>query len=76
MLPLYIDRNVNIRNLVHSHLQSLHEAAMLLRQSRRINWIHTIGEMSVLILEARLIKEQQLLFNKRLRRNLLFALYS
>ena len=44
------------------------EAAML-RQSRRITWFQTAGEMGALLLEARLIKEQQPLFNKRLRRN-------
>ncbi|MGT8978227.1 excinuclease Cho [Escherichia coli] len=44
------------------------EAAML-RQSRRISWICTAGEIGALLLEARLIKEQQPLFNKRLRRN-------
>ncbi|VEA77489.1 Excinuclease cho (excinuclease ABC alternativeC subunit) [Salmonella enterica subsp. arizonae] len=41
----------------------------MLRQSRRISWICTAGEMGALLLEARLIKEQQPLFNKRLRRN-------
>lgn len=41
----------------------------MLRQARRISWICTAGEMGALLLEARLIKEQQPLFNKRLRRN-------
>ncbi len=41
----------------------------MLRQSRRISWICTAGEIGALLLEARLIKEQQPLFNKRLRRN-------
>ncbi len=41
----------------------------MLRQSRRITWFRTAGEMGALLLEARLIKEQQPLFNKRLRRN-------
>lgn len=35
----------------------------------RISWICTAGEIGALLLEARLIKEQQPLFNKRLRRN-------
>lgn len=34
-----------------------------------ISWICTAGEIGALLLEARLIKEQQPLFNKRLRRN-------
>ncbi len=40
----------------------------MLRQSRRITWQRTAGELGALLLEARLIKEQQPLFNKRLRR--------
>ena len=67
-LPLYIGKSVNIRSRVLSHLRTPDEAAML-RQSRRISWYPTAGEMGALLLEARLIKEQQPLFNKRLRRN-------
>lgn len=67
-LPLYIGKSVNIRSRVLSHLRAPDEAAML-RQSRRITWICTAGEIGALLLEARLIKEQQPLFNKRLRRN-------
>ena len=67
-LPLYIGKSVNIRSRVLSHLRTPDEAAML-RQSRRITWFQTAGEMGALLLEARLIKEQQPLFNKRLRRN-------
>lgn len=67
-LPLYIGKSVNIRSRVLSHLRTPDEAAML-RQSQRISWIQTAGELGALLLEARLIKEQQPLFNKRLRRN-------
>jgi excinuclease Cho len=67
-LPLYIGKSINIRSRVLSHLRTADEAAML-RQSRRITWYPTAGEMGALLLEARLIKEQQPLFNKRLRRN-------
>ncbi|ELW1645733.1 excinuclease Cho [Enterobacter oligotrophicus] len=67
-MPLYIGKSVNIRSRVMSHLRTPDEAAML-RQSRRITWIQTAGELGALLLEARLIKEQQPLFNKRLRRN-------
>ncbi|MDR9890022.1 excinuclease Cho [Pseudenterobacter timonensis] len=67
-MPLYIGKSVNIRSRVLSHLRTPDEAAML-RQSRRITWTQTAGELGALLLEARLIKEQQPLFNKRLRRN-------
>jgi excinuclease Cho len=67
-LPLYIGKSVNLRSRVLSHLRTPEEAAML-RQSRRITWQRTAGELGALLLEAQLIKEQQPLFNKRLRRN-------
>ncbi|MGL4723502.1 MAG: excinuclease Cho [Scandinavium sp.] len=67
-LPLYIGKSVNLRSRVLSHLRTPDEAAML-RQTRRITWTRTAGEVGALLLEAKLIKEQQPLFNKRLRRN-------
>lgn len=67
-MPLYIGKSINIRSRVLSHLRTPDEASML-RQSRRITWILTAGEIGALLLEAQLIKEQQPLFNKRLRRN-------
>nr|WP_318381937.1 excinuclease Cho [uncultured Enterobacter sp.] len=67
-MPLYIGKSVNIRSRVLSHLRTPDEAAML-RQARRITWTCTAGELGALLLEAQLIKEQQPLFNKRLRRN-------
>lgn len=67
-LPLYIGKSVNIRSRVLSHLRTPDEAAML-RQARRITWQRTAGELGALLLEAQLIKEQQPLFNKRLRQN-------
>lgn len=61
-MPLYIGKSVNLRSRVLSHLRTPEEAAML-RQSRRITWQRTAGELGALLLEARLIKEQQPLFN-------------
>ncbi|MCT4704109.1 excinuclease Cho [Enterobacteriaceae bacterium H20N1] len=68
VMPLYIGKSVNIRSRVMSHFRTPDEAA-LLRQSRRITFIRTAGELGALLLEAQMIKEQQPLFNKRLRRN-------
>jgi len=67
-MPLYIGKSVNIRSRVLSHLRTADEATML-RQSRRITFTCTAGEVGALLLEAQMIKEQQPLFNKRLRRN-------
>lgn len=67
-LPLYIGKSVNIRSRVMAHFRAQDEAK-LLRQTQRISWIATAGGLGALLLEAQLIKQQQPLFNKRLRRS-------
>ena len=67
-LPLYIGKSVNIRSRVLSHLREPAEARML-SQTRRVTWIRTAGEIGALLLESRLIKAQQPLYNKQLRRS-------
>lgn len=67
-LPLYIGKSINIRTRVLSHLRNEEEARML-RQTRRISHIRTAGEIGALLLEASLIKQQQPLFNQKLRRS-------
>ena len=66
-LPLYIGKSVNLRNRVLSHLRTQDEARML-RQTQRITYIRTAGEIGALLLEASMIKQQQPLFNQKLRR--------
>ena len=67
-LPLYIGKSVNLRHRVLSHLRNPDEVN-LLRQTRRISHIRTTGEIGALLLEARMIKQQQPLLNQKLRRN-------
>ena len=66
-LPLYIGKSVDIRSRVMSHLRAPDEANMI-AQTRWIDFIETAGEIGALLLESRLIKEQNPLFNQRLRR--------
>lgn len=66
-LPLYIGKSVDIRSRVMSHLRAPDEASMV-AQTRRIDFIETAGEIGALLLESRMIKEQNPLFNQRLRR--------
>jgi excinuclease Cho len=66
-LPLYIGKSVNIRSRVMSHLRTPDEARML-KQTEKITYIRTTGEIGALLLEARMIKEQQPVFNQKLRR--------
>lgn len=65
--PLYIGKSVNIRSRVLAHLRTPEEARML-QQSRRIEFRRTAGDIGALLLESRLIKEMQPLYNKKLRR--------
>lgn len=66
-LPLYIGKSVSIRSRVLSHLRTPEEARML-RQANRISFERTAGEIGALLLEARLIKQMQPLYNQKLRR--------
>lgn len=67
-LPLYIGKSVNIRHRLLSHLRNPDEARML-RQTQRITYTRTGGEIGALLLEAQMIKQQHPLFNQKLRRN-------
>ncbi len=67
-LPLYIGKSVNIRHRLLSHLRNVDEARML-RQTERITYIRTGGEIGALLLEAQMIKQQHPLFNQKLHRN-------
>jgi excinuclease Cho len=66
--PLYIGKSVNIRARLLSHFREPSEAR-LLKQTHRISYTPTAGEISALILEARRIKEELPLYNQRLRRS-------
>ena len=67
-LPLYIGKSVNLRARLLSHLRNADEARML-RQAQRISVERTTGEIGALLLEARLIKQLQPLYNQKLRRS-------
>ncbi len=66
-LPLYIGKSVDIRARVMSHMRAPDEVRMM-AQTRQIDVLETAGEMGALLLESRLIKTQNPLFNQRLRR--------
>lgn len=71
-LPLYIGKGVNMRARVQSHFAADYgsgRAMRLARETKRIEWIETAGELGALLLEARLIKERQPIHNRRLRKN-------
>ncbi len=66
-LPIYIGKSVDIRSRVLAHLRA-HDEAEMIAQSRHVAFMETAGEIGALLLEAHLIKQQNPLFNIRLRR--------
>ncbi len=71
-IALYIGKAVNLRRRVLQHFQSDHADAREMRmaqQLRRIECIETVGEFGALLLEARLVKQWQPLYNRQLRRS-------
>ena len=72
-LPLYVGKSVTLRARVMSHFQAASTQAREMRiaqEIKRIEWHETAGELGALLLEARLVKELQPVFNRQLRREL------
>jgi DNA polymerase III subunit epsilon len=70
-LPLYVGKSVTLRARVMSHFQAASTRAREMRiaqEVRRIEWRETAGELGALLLEARLVKALQPVFNRQLRR--------
>lgn len=70
-LPLYVGKSVNVRARVLSHFSSDHASTKEMRMTqemKRFEWIPTAGEFSALLLESRLVKERQPIYNRQLRR--------
>ncbi len=70
-LPLYIGKSVNLRARVMSHFQAATKVARemrILTEIRRVEWRETAGELGALLLESRLVKDMQPVYNRQLRR--------
>lgn len=67
-LPLYIGKSIHIRQRVLSHLKDSSNRRML-SQTTHFEWTPTAGEIGALLLESRLIKTMNPLYNIRLRRS-------
>ena len=69
-LPLYIGKSITMRSRVLSHFSNDHASSRAIRigqEVRRVEWMQTAGELGALLLESRLIKERQPVYNKQLR---------
>ena len=70
-LPLYVGKSVNLRTRVMAHFQSAAKVARemrILTEIRRVEWKETAGELGALLLESRMVKEMQPVYNRQLRR--------
>lgn len=70
-LPLYIGKSVNLRARVLAHFCRDHASQKEMRMTqamKRFEWLPAAGEISALLLEARLVKARQPLYNRQLRR--------
>ena len=67
---LYVGKSIAMRSRVLAHfgadLRSVREAR-LARQTRRIEWVRTAGELGALLIEADLVKRLAPVYNRRLR---------
>jgi DNA polymerase-3 subunit epsilon len=69
---LYIGKSVALRTRVLGHFSAEHSGGKeqrLARQVRRVDWLETAGELGALLSEARWIKAQNPLHNRRLKAN-------
>ncbi|HGJ5869064.1 GIY-YIG nuclease family protein [Arsenophonus nasoniae] len=66
LLPIYIGKSINLKKRVLSHFYQ--KNMKLIKQIRYIYWQTTAGEIGALLLEAKLIKLYQPVFNKQLRK--------
>jgi DNA polymerase-3 subunit epsilon len=67
---LYVGKAANIRSRVLGHWQGAtrdSKSQRLAELTRRVDWTETAGELGALLLEARLVRELQPLYNRRLR---------
>lgn len=68
---LYVGKSLNLRKRVLAHFAAdvrEYKEMQLAQQVRRIDWQETLGELGALLLESRLVKADQPLHNRRLRR--------
>ncbi len=69
-LPIYIGKSINIRARVLSHFSSDHASTKEMRigqEIKHVEWLETAGDLSALLLESRLVKERQPIYNRQLR---------
>ena len=73
--PLYVGKSVTLRSRILSHFRDTSSKELKISQQvHHVETIHTGSELGALVLESRLVKQLQPLFNRQLRRTSLYAL--
>jgi DNA polymerase III subunit epsilon len=71
-LPIYIGKSIKLRSRILNHFSSDHASSkemQIAQEVKHIEWIETAGELGALLLESKLIKERQPVYNRMLRLN-------
>lgn len=71
-LPIYIGKSVKLRSRILNHFSSDHASSkemQIAQEVKHIEYIQTAGELGALLLESKLIKDRQPVYNRMLRRN-------
>lgn len=71
-LPIYIGKSVKLRSRVLNHFSADHTSSKemkIAQEVKHVEWIETAGELGALLLESKLIKDRQPVYNRMLRRN-------
>ncbi|MCE3238421.1 MAG: polymerase epsilon subunit [Gammaproteobacteria bacterium] len=69
---LYIGKSISLRSRIYAHILAAKHSSKeerLMRQTSRIEWEETAGELGALLREAALIKQYQPIYNQRLRKS-------
>jgi DNA polymerase-3 subunit epsilon len=70
-LPLYVGKSKNIKDRVWSHFVNINDSEKeraITQQLKRIEYFETAGELGALLLESKMVKDMQPVYNRRLRR--------
>ncbi|QDP73700.1 hypothetical protein FOG18_13645 (plasmid) [Legionella israelensis] len=69
--PIYIGKSIHLKTRILSHfneIKSNNKEFKICQRVKYIEWIETAGELSALLLESKLIKENMPIYNHRLRK--------
>lgn len=76
--PIYVGKSVTLRTRIMSHFSDTNRSSKELKISQRVHHVRTIptgNELAALILESKMVKQLQPIFNRQLRRVSSYAMF-